>query len=216
MFTGKIIVISDTHDICMDYILQHIRDLHPATILLNGDITSQATLNAYSSLCPELFPVRGDKDTLPLPRRNVQSFNGMRIGQTHGDRPAYREKPSIFINRILAGHGYFWNAFAFDALSQFPMPLDFLVTGHLHVPFIRKIGETTVVNPGAIAVNSKSHHLLVPTIAVLEPCSIGFEPVILALKKGRKPYHLIVDGSGPIQAFYPAHPVDKMLKQGAF
>jgi putative phosphoesterase len=195
----RIIAISDSHDFCPDFVMKHIMNFKPDVLLHCGDIEKQETHDIFASLAPSFSAIRGDHDKLSLEERNVIVVDGMRIGQTHGDRPTYRERPSTFVNKLLRGRSFFWNGFAHDALAQFSEELDILVTGHLHIPFKRMIGRTLVINPGAIVVNGRQHHLKVPTLTVLEKRGDTYIPMFFALLKGWAPVPLMVGRNGPVK-----------------
>lgn len=198
----RIVAISDTHGTQDQFICEQILQLRPNVLLHIGDIADQGTLSKYQSLVSDFRPVRGDHDDLCMDARLIHTFGRVRVGQIHGERPSWKERPSNWINKLLRGNYYFWNGFAEDALSAIGEKVDVLLTGHLHVPFIRKIDTTFVINPGAIAVNGRSHHLLVPTLAVIDISEAHVSARILAIVPGRTPIPVPVSDNGPIKGWF--------------
>jgi putative phosphoesterase len=181
-------------------VLEGIAHFKPDLLLHNGDIEKQETLNIYATLAPHFHVVQGDKDKLSdLPHTNVIKVRDVLVGQIHGDRLTHKERLSTFVNKLMRGHYYYWNNFASDALSQFAEKLDILVTGHLHIPFMQRINNTLIINPGAIVANGRAHHLRVPTLTTLTMRNSVFEIEFFILKEGYAPIPLLVGSNGPIK-----------------
>lgn len=197
---ARVVVISDTHDFFPTYVLENLLLFRPDIVLHNGDLERSETYDLYAGLGVEFHAVKGDKDaSLDLKTTNIVIASGICIGQIHGERTKLHERASTLVNGLARGRFYYWNNFAQDALAQFSQPLDILTTGHLHIPFNRQVNHTSVLNPGAIVVNDRSHHLKFPTLSLIEIRGSSFEIMFFALKERSFPIPLEVGSVGPVR-----------------
>jgi uncharacterized protein len=120
-------------------------------IIHAGDVTVSAVLDQLRAVAP-VVAVEGNHDRragLELPRAQVVSVGGARIGVTHGDRGRIAEASAaaagIVVGRpVMAGVP--------RALVRRFTDVDCIVFGHFHVPFLGRAGRTTVFSPGAVYV----------------------------------------------------------------
>ncbi len=70
--------------------------------------------------------------------------------------------------RLLATHGHLMPPDEIVALAQ-KWQVDFLVTGHTHVPLVRRIGDVVHINPGTVTYPlAEEGNLRRPTCGVIE------------------------------------------------
>ena len=209
MAIARLVALGDTHDQFSLWIKQQIAELKPKPDILAhcGDFETQATYDecvAFATLLQaDFFGVRGDHDELPLEEKLIFTVNGYYIGLIHGCRSNVWEKLSTYLNRSLQGRFYIWLGFARYGIAQFGEKLHFQINGHAHVPRKLQIGPTWVINPGAIVVNNRGHHLKQPTLTVVDFHNGGVEPSItfFKLKKGHSPSPIEVGRNGPIKGW---------------
>ncbi|NOY77142.1 MAG: metallophosphoesterase [Calditrichaeota bacterium] len=128
----KIGIISDTHGgLCPD-IFRQFEGVQ--AILHAGDIGNEDVLIELEAIAP-VYAVRGNVDFFGtarmLPRKRIETFEGVRFGMVHGDR---FERTSIYDQLI--------PYFAKDHV-------DVIVFGHTHEKTIKKEGNVWLINPGA-------------------------------------------------------------------
>lgn len=118
-------------------------------ILHAGDITDLSVLDELARIAP-VVAVQGDHDRaagIVLPRTQVVTVAGRRIGVTHGRRSRRVELVcgvlSLITGRIvLAGFH--------RAMRRRFGPVDCIVYGHLHLPEVRTIRGVLFFSPGAV------------------------------------------------------------------
>jgi len=128
----KIGIISDTHGgLCPD-IFKHFEGVQ--AILHAGDIGNEDVLIELDAIAP-VYAVRGNVDFFEqarnLPRKRIETFEGVRFGIVHGDR---FDRASIYDQLI--------PYFAKDHVNA-------IVFGHTHEKYIKKEGNVWLINPGA-------------------------------------------------------------------
>ncbi len=128
----KIGIISDTHGgLCPD-VFKHFEGVQ--AILHAGDIGNEDVLIELEAIAP-VYAVRGNVDFFEaarnLPRKRIETFEGVRFGMVHGD---VFERASIYDQLI--------PYFAKDNV-------DAIVFGHTHEKYIKKEGKIWLINPGA-------------------------------------------------------------------
>lgn len=151
MATIKIGVIADTHvpeflpelPAGVKHLFQDV-DL----ILHAGDITGQVVLDELKTLAP-VIAVKGDHDSLSLPRQVVVEIGDTRIGLIHGRRPRWQELPSIMANEVFPGEHFGWGGFQRQVLRAFKQ-VDAIVFGHFHHPYLVWHHGILLFNPGAV------------------------------------------------------------------
>ncbi|UYN88913.1 MAG: metallophosphoesterase family protein [Anaerolineales bacterium] len=119
-----------------------------AAILHAGDVSTPGLLQQLAEVAP-VHAVRGNTDWLgfrDLPNARRLEFGGVRIGLAHGhiNWPNYLRDKLAY---LLYGPRSF-DYFTQRMLAFFP-DVDVIVFGHTHEPFIRRFGQTLVVNPGS-------------------------------------------------------------------
>jgi len=120
-------------------------------ILHAGDITTIGVLDQLRG-CAPVVAVQGNHDRaagLELPAAVVVQIAGTRIGVSHGLRGRRTETAAIAAGIIcgrpvLAGLGR-------SLIGRFG-EVDCVVFGHFHMPYLARIGRTTVFSPGAVYV----------------------------------------------------------------
>ena len=120
-------------------------------IIHAGDVTTQAVLDELGALAP-VVAVAGNHDRqarLELPDARMVRIGGVRIGVTHGDRGRVAEAASAAAG-IIAGRPVM--AGVARAMARRFTDADCVVFGHFHVPFLGRVGATTVFSPGAVYV----------------------------------------------------------------
>lgn len=127
-------------------------------ILHAGDLSDRAVLQDLSLIAP-VAAVRGNHDEEggidDLPRDLLVRVGGVRIGLTHGHRPAAVELPAAVIS-LVAGRACL---LGFDgAMRRRFGGVDCLVTGHLHMPIHRMVRGTLLFSPGAVFVPEIDPH----------------------------------------------------------
>lgn len=120
-------------------------------IIHAGDLAVPEVLEELGRIAP-VVAVQGNHDRragLALPAAQVVYIGGARIGVTHGDRGLAAEVAwtcaGIAAGRpVLAGVPR-------ALVRRFP-EVECVVFGHFHVPYLGRVGETTVFSPGAVHV----------------------------------------------------------------
>ncbi len=119
-------------------------------ILHAGDICVPGVLDELGRIAP-VVAVRGNHDrrVRGLPRDVVVRVGRHRIGLTHGARGPVVELPSVAVS-LVAGRPVLPG---FDRAMRRRFPdVDLIVTGHLHVPFLRTTDGVPRFSPGAVYV----------------------------------------------------------------
>lgn len=151
MDTYRVGVIADTH---MPESLQKLpgeitRLFQGVDLILHaGDITSEEVLDELRLVAP-VVAVRGNHDRLNLPRSTVIEVGGKRIGLIHGNRPGWKELPSILSNEVFDGRPFWWGGFQRQVLRAF-QDVDAIIFGHFHRPYVAWQQHVLLFNPGAV------------------------------------------------------------------
>jgi putative phosphoesterase len=150
----RIGLISDTHNeqhkvkLALEKFRQHNVEL----ILHAGDITSTATLKLFTDF--DVWISRGNMDRdRQLAKIASQLFGPGRFATTH--------ELQIDGATIALLHGDSWTQLESRIKSK---RYNYVIHGHTHVPQDEKIGQTRVINPGALG-HARWH---APTCAVLD------------------------------------------------
>jgi putative phosphoesterase len=126
-------------------------------IIHAGDVTIAAVLDQLGA-CAPVVAVQGNHDRkagLELPTERVVRIGGVRIGVTHGERSLPVEVASALVG-IAAGRPVL--AGVPRALTRRFTDVDCVVFGHFHVPYLGRVGATTVFSPGAVYVVESDPH----------------------------------------------------------
>lgn len=116
-----------------------------------GDLSIPAVLDDLRAVAP-VAAVRGNHDEeggLDLPRDLVVRVGGVRIGVTHGTRPALVELASVLFTALVGRPVLL--ALPWAVARRFRR-VDCVVFGHLHQPVHVRRGRTLVFSPGAVFV----------------------------------------------------------------
>ncbi len=122
------------------------------TIFHAGDVTGAPTLQLLAGF--EVWIARGNMDVDPrLASAVTQTFGEGRLAQVH----------DINLDgvRIALLHGESWTRL--ETLIRAAM-YDYVIHGHTHVPALKAVGPTHIINPGALG-NSRWY---CPTCAILD------------------------------------------------
>jgi putative phosphoesterase len=133
----RVAVVSDTHlprfSARLDEALRRVAAERPDLILHCGDLTTLEAIDAFARIAP-VDAVAGNNDGPEIVRRfgrrKVVDVAGVRIGMIHGDGSR-----GSTLSRARA-------AFASE-------PVDAIVFGHSHVPYLATHDGVWVVNPGS-------------------------------------------------------------------
>jgi putative phosphoesterase len=117
-------------------------------ILHAGDITGEEVLDELRLVAP-VVAVRGNHDRLDLPTSTVVEVGGKRIGLIHGNRPSWKELPSIVSNEMFDGRPFWWGGFQSQVLRAF-QDVDAIIFGHFHRPYVAWQQNVLLFNPGAV------------------------------------------------------------------
>lgn len=130
-------VISDTHLHARDagQLSQDILDLFVRfdvdLIVHGGDIVDQAVIDRLESVAP-VIAVHGNNEPLELwktlPERIILTAGRWTIGIAHGHGGPTARK---------------------TVLTAFPVPVDFVIYGHSHIPMIEEVDGVRYFNPGS-------------------------------------------------------------------
>lgn len=128
----KIGIISDTHGgLCSD-VFKHFEGVQ--AIFHAGDIGNENVLIELDTIA-RVYAVRGNVDFFEkarnLPRKRIETFEGVRFGIIHGDI----FDRSLILDQLIP---YFANDH-----------VDAIVFGHTHEKYIKKRGNVWLINPGA-------------------------------------------------------------------
>jgi len=97
-----------------------------------GDLTSGEVFDWLESISSELYVVSGNMDYLPLQDTAVFEIMGVKVGVIHGHQVYPRGNVSQLANIARS------------------MGVRILVSGHTHAPFMKKLGDVILVNPGSV------------------------------------------------------------------
>ncbi len=201
----SIAALADTHaGDCLEtlpsILLKELIRRKPDLILHAGDITQMWTIHQLNAIA-KTIAVKGDNDALTLPSQQRLTLDNKSIVIRHGDRPREKEKPSIRVNKLLtriSPYLRWWNGYLDDLCKtcEDDMP-DLIICGHLHYPFVKKVGRTLVLNPGAVFMNGQMLQKdILPSIVFLEieKDSIRheffrFEPVYNLTPQKKRQFH---------------------------
>lgn len=177
-------VLADTHvpdrlRAIPERVLELLGTLGLEAILHAGDICRPDVRGVLSAIAP-VEAVRGNRDVLwpgnwSLPRTRIIERGGHRIVLTHGDRGA-----GEYVARLRAGRRGKDTPDATERrlLTRFD-GADAIVYGHTHVPRVRLVEGTLLMNPGSIA---PAHYTaLGATIGLLHVSSSGVTGEIVRL-----------------------------------
>jgi len=130
------------------------------TILHVGDLTEFSVLDTLRQVAPRVLAVRGNMDPegvrSKLPKMVRLQVEGVRIGAVH--------EPPIDARKLADEEG-----------------LRVIVYGHLHKPFVRRDGETLLVNPGS-PVMPLPPFIVKPTVGLLRVEGDKVEAEIVRLR----------------------------------
>jgi putative phosphoesterase len=130
-------IISDTHLHARDAgrlpseILDLYRRFGVDLIVHGGDIVDQAVIDLLETVAP-VIAVHGNNEPLDLwkalPERIILEAGPWTIGIAHGHGGPSARK---------------------TVLTAFPVPVDFVIYGHSHIPMIEEVGGVRYFNPGS-------------------------------------------------------------------
>lgn len=131
-------IISDTHDDTgsIKEAVKLLNNSQVALVLHAGDITSPFTFEFFNELSCGFAGIFGnnDGDKLLLRERSGNSIFNYPLFMTHGGKKIVIVHEPDLVD-ALADSGHF----------------DIVIYGHTHIPDIRRVGKTLVVNPGKAA-----------------------------------------------------------------
>ncbi len=147
-------LIADTH------VPDRRRQLHPnvvstfekagvAQILHAGDISVPRVLQQLGEIAP-VQAVRGNRDWFglaSLPISRTVEIGEVRVGLTHG-HVGWRMYVKDKLAFLFSGRPQSFDYFTDRVVAAMP-DMDAIVFGHNHEPFVRKIGDQLVINPGS-------------------------------------------------------------------
>ncbi|MFZ5364701.1 MAG: metallophosphoesterase family protein [Patescibacteria group bacterium] len=126
---SKIAILSDSHDNLpnLHKFIEYCAENKISMALHCGDITSLSTWNyLQDNFKGEVHAVGGNADMIKLPRKKIIDINGIKIGLVHHPLAAKR-------------------------LIEKENDLGFIFYGHSHKPWIEKIANMYLANPGTLA-----------------------------------------------------------------
>ncbi len=149
-------IISDTHLHARDVnrlspeILELYRRFDVDLIVHGGDIVDQAVIDRLETVAP-VIAVHGNNEPIELwkelPERIILSAGQWTIGIAHGHGgPSARR----------------------TVQTAFPVPIDFVIYGHSHIPMIEEIGGTVYFNPGSPTDRRWSAHFGIGVVQIDE------------------------------------------------
>ena len=157
-------IVADSH------IPDRMRALPPATfealagvdaILHAGDICVQRVLDALGELAP-VYAVRGNRDVfVRLPLDRELTFEGVRLGLTHGHGGLGRYAREKLLSLVL---GYHHPRFLRQVRARFGS-VQVIVFGHSHRPVNKVINGALMFNPGSLGPDYRQPHG--PAVGVL-------------------------------------------------
>lgn len=116
-------------------------------ILHAGDITSMDVLETLGRLAP-VIAVRGEKDHLDLPERQLITARGLSIGVLHGPAWALADEPGMK-SRTTEQRADWWRRLLHDVERAFPRA-NAVVFGHAHRPYMAWHDRVLLISPGAV------------------------------------------------------------------
>lgn len=120
-------------------------------ILHTGDITELYVLKEFQETYTLTFAVAGEEDSAEvheyLDEMRVVRFGQRRIGMIHGHQFDAVQGAGGTLRRLM-GRGHEPGALPAFLLSQFDEPVDAVVFGHTHRPYVRTHGGVLIFNPG--------------------------------------------------------------------
>jgi len=126
---SKIAIISDSHDNMpnIEKFLNYCKENKIKTLLHCGDITSLQTWNyIQDNFDGKIHAVMGNADMFDMQKKQIIEIDAIKIGFAHHKEMTVR-------------------------LMTKENNLDFAFYGHSHKPWIEKIGNTFLANPGSLA-----------------------------------------------------------------
>jgi putative phosphoesterase len=157
-------------------------------ILHAGDICVQRVLDALGELAP-VYAVRGNRDlALRLPLDRVLTFEGVRLGLTHGHggwRGYVREKLLTY------ALGYYHTGFLRQVRARFDA-VQAVVFGHSHRPVNFVMNGVLMFNPGSLGPDYRRPHG--PAVGLLTIASGTVKGEIIQLDDNA---HLLARGNAP-------------------
>jgi len=150
----KIALVADTHipDRIPALPIQLLDYLQRVDLILHaGDFTRLDVLKSLQSIA-ETVAVSGNGDELEvvrkLPRKQLLSLAGRRLGLIHGHRP-----PEIEGEYARPEYNYDTPVVEklFNYLAQALPTAEIIVFGHFHTPLVKHWGDQLLVNPGSVA-----------------------------------------------------------------
>jgi putative phosphoesterase len=149
--------------ICDSHIPDRMRALPPATfealagvdaILHAGDVCLQRVLDALAELAP-VYAVRGNRDlALRLPLDRELTFEGVRLGLTHGHGGLGRYAREKLLSAFL---GYYHTRFLRQVRGRFGS-VQAVVFGHSHRPVNFVMNGVLMFNPGSLGPDYRQPH----------------------------------------------------------
>lgn len=136
----SILVIGDTHipdraQKINPKLLEFIEHGKPwDTVLFTGDLTGLEVLNWVKTLGKKVICVRGNMDTIPLPKTARVEIASYTIGLHHGDGVYPRGDP-----------------YGLAKIAE-SLKVNILISGHTHAPFVKLSPDKSVLllNPGSL------------------------------------------------------------------
>lgn len=150
----KIALIADTHipDRIPTLPTQLLNYLHPVDLILHaGDFVRLDVLNTLQTIA-ETVAVCGNADepeiVRQLPRKQLLSLAGRRLGLIHGHQP-----PEIEAEYARPEYNYDTPVveLLFKYLAEELPAAEIIVFGHFHTPLVKQWGNQLLINPGSIA-----------------------------------------------------------------
>ena len=149
----RIGVVADTH--CPEFLDELpqalLNGLRGVDLILHaGDVGGQSTIDRLSQIAP-VKAVKGDHDGSMggLPRHCELHAGGRRIVVVHGNRSRLIEEPATLLGTMSLG--LVWpHVWLPVHLKRRHPRADIIVYGHTHMARADVLGETLVLNPGAI------------------------------------------------------------------
>lgn len=135
----KFLIIGDSHiptraSSIPKRIESHILNNEYYMVLCTGDLVDKSVLDFLNSIAPTKVVV-GNMDYLDLPEYEKMEIEGIKIGMAHG----HQVRPRGDIRKL--------------AKLAYSLDVDILVTGHTHVPLVKKViiegREILILNPGS-------------------------------------------------------------------
>jgi putative phosphoesterase len=128
-------------------VIVRFRDAGVGAILHAGDVSVPAVLSQLELIAP-VYAVKGNRDVFllrNLPIQREESWNGVRIGLTHGHLPW---RNYLFDRVHFKLHGYDHERLIPRLLDTFTQ-VDVIVFGHGHLPLNENRNGRLLFNPGS-------------------------------------------------------------------